>query len=62
VAVAVAGAWRTLADATRGVGPAIVPLAAGDAEAAAGALDEEAQLAPGSLRWLADRWDGAGRP
>jgi glycosyltransferase involved in cell wall biosynthesis len=62
VAAAITGAWRTLADSARGGGPAIAPLAAADAEAAARALDEGAELAPGSLRWLADRWDGAGRP
>ena len=62
VAGAVAGAWKSLAESSRGGGPPIAPLAAGDAVAAAAAFDEGAELAPGSLRWVADRWDGAGRP
>lgn len=62
VATAVAGAWKTLAESSRGGGPPIAPLAAGDVVAAAAAFDEGGELAPGSLRWVADRWDGAGRP
>ncbi len=53
---------------SEGTAPAIDPpvsliaLDAEDIEASADALRVGASLEPGSLRWLADAWDAAGRP
>lgn len=64
VAAAIVGAWRALADAApaRSPVPSIVPLSVADLEASLPALAQGAELAPGSLRWVADRWDAARRP
>ena len=56
---AVLAAWSALLEDQPRERPVIVALGAEDVLAAADALDAGAPLAPGGLRWLADRWDAA---
>ena len=56
---AVLAAWSALLEDQPRERPVIVALGAEDVLAAADALAAGAPLAPGGLRWLADRWDAA---
>lgn len=58
---AVLDAWRTLPATPHGH-VVIVAVGAEDVLAAADAREAGARLAPGGLRWAADRWDAAGPP
>jgi glycogen(starch) synthase len=53
-------AWRTYNPDVRP--RLLLPLEANDLFACEQAIAAGAELAPGSTRWLADRWDEAGRP
>lgn len=54
-------AWRGVASAAGREPATVVAVGAEDVVAAADALGAGGVLAPGGLRWLADRWDAAGR-
>ena len=62
IAGAIAGAGEAMAATAKDGDLVVVPLAAADVVASEGALAQGARIAPGSLRWLVDRWDAAGRP
>lgn len=56
---AVLAAWHALLEDQPRDRPLIAAVGAEDVLAATDALDAGAALAPGGLRWLADRWDAA---